>query len=286
MTQISNGDSVRVVLSPPSLRLSTMAGLLSCVFAIVAVFVFPIVFVPVALACALAGGIASLRRGNSGGLAASGLGVLIAIGAAIKSPAIWIAIAVGLFATHQATKPHSATSQPVSGAASTTRPSVDDGHVAVRNALSAARDFNGNAPALTMGLQRYAAGFQHASTRLGEFSERMDSASPAEREQIVAAVVVAQQQLDNGHGAYLKLRDDVNRRLPAFETALGAGVDACERRADLRASTDCQALMAEVPGLRENARALKVSSVALQQNYQAERSRAEEIARKMAGSGR
>ena len=68
MTQIQNGDPVRVVLSAPSIRLSTLAGLLACAFAMAGVFAFPIVFVPIALACALVGTVASVRRRNIGGL--------------------------------------------------------------------------------------------------------------------------------------------------------------------------------------------------------------------------
>jgi hypothetical protein len=156
---------------------------LSCAFAIAAVFVFPIVFVPTALACAVVGGVASLRRRNAGALAASGLGVLIAIGAALKSPAIWLAMGVAFLALHHGAKPSPAASSHEQRTYSAQTPTVDQGQVAVTKALAAARDFNGAAPALTSSLQRYASGWARSvCCRKGDhsrFGVMLSASSPA-----------------------------------------------------------------------------------------------------------
>jgi hypothetical protein len=78
-----------------------LSGLLSCVFGILGIFTWGLIFVPLAAVCSLVG----LLRGSAGlsisGIGCSLLGAVLTAWGFVVSPSLWLLLGVGILASHQ-----------------------------------------------------------------------------------------------------------------------------------------------------------------------------------------
>lgn len=285
--QAANVQPIHVVVARPSPRASTIAGLLACGFAFVGIFVLPLIFVPIAMLCAAVGLGASLFRLNAPGLLASGLGLLLAAAAAVKSPAIWLALGFGLFAlgaSHDDAPPNASTPNTSHAAAPAERayqphePRPPEGAQTIQAAAEVARRFNIHSPTAVQKLGRYDDLYRAITGTLTPAASHMDELSPAEHEALLRAIDRAKGRTEAARAEVLANRRDLESGLPELMAVIGEAATACKQRRDLAGYPDCDALSSELTGVKSNIEALTARFEALEATYQAEVARQAAVA--------
>ncbi len=92
MRQPSNADVIRKeVRRRERRRMGLTSGIFACVFAILGIFTFGFLFVPIAVLCAAISLLRSLIGGNMMGVGLSGLAWVLVIAGVATSPTLWVA---------------------------------------------------------------------------------------------------------------------------------------------------------------------------------------------------
>jgi hypothetical protein len=94
-----------------------IAGLFACFFGFVGIFIFALIFVPLALLCALAGLVRGIVGKSIVGIGTSLLGLVITAFAAVTSPTILLILGISALASHKPAPSASITVQAQSPAA-------------------------------------------------------------------------------------------------------------------------------------------------------------------------
>lgn len=298
MTPASQTEAVQVMVVPGRARMGTIAGVLSCVFGVLGIFAFPLIFVPIALICALVGFVAATFSRNGRALGASFLGVLLSMGAAVKSPTIWVMLGLwALFSPHPANKVSVRPGQNIVVAASpsvgSARPEVPtspgdagavnsppvrpDGADAVDQAVAAAQRFNVKTAGNMSNLSRIEARMRELSNEFEPEAGRSSTLSIQEGRTLLNNLGQARAETDRAHEGVISAK-------ATFETVsadrlrlVEANLAACQRQ-DLASFAGCKALLVEATVFKQNVADFAAKFDALEATYQQARQVQQDLA--------
>jgi hypothetical protein len=290
MTQIPQGESIRVVMVQSQPRIGTVVGVLACVFGALAVFAFPIIFVPIALLCAVAGMAAGIITQNGRAFGASLLGVLLSIGAAIKSPTIWLA--VGLWALHSGGHPsavRAAGSPILPVVASVTSPILTPTPTSVHplrpieadaidDAVAAAEKFNTKTPNNMSNLAASEARMHELSDTLSSETNKVQGLSPWERRTLMNKIATAQNETGQIHESNMAGKATFETISESRTQLVEANLATCRSQLDLASYAGCQKLASEAYTMMQNIAVFAARFDAVETTYQQERERQHEMA--------
>lgn len=88
-----------------------LAGIFGCVFGLLGIFTFGIIFVPLAALCGVIGVIRGIAGGSASGIGSSVLAAALAVWGFVVSPSLWLLLGMGIIASH--VSPEQSTAAPV-----------------------------------------------------------------------------------------------------------------------------------------------------------------------------
>lgn len=287
MTSTTFPDSVNLTVrhtAPAGL----IAGLFGCVLGLIGVFAFAVFFAPVAMLCGLVGLVVAIFGRSPAGVGASLLAMALAAFAAIKSPALWLLLGIGLFAasagsTNNAQAPKAPTPAIAREAMPAATQAAAQPAADIESAADWLESFNSRSQTvitrLPMAERRYQAITAQMADRTRQLSELRD---PVERSQAGVAISQGAVATDQVRVDVEALRNEIRVALDGQRDAVQRAIDQCRgvAIADTRQGT-CRRLVAANSQLAATVETLSAGFAGLEATYQAERAKQQVILRRV-----
>jgi hypothetical protein len=97
----SNYSTGQTVIVTPNRHQGAMSGLLGCVFGILGIFTWGLIFVPLAAICSLVGLLRGIAGFSISGIGCSLLAAVLTARGFVVSPSLWLLVGAGILASHQ-----------------------------------------------------------------------------------------------------------------------------------------------------------------------------------------